>query len=282
MLGTLTWYVTRASGVIAYALLAVGTLWGLVLSTRLTGKRPPRPWVLDVHRMLGGLAVALTGVHIVSILLDSFVHFDVVDVLVPFASSWNPAAVALGVVAFYLLAAVEVTSLLRQRLSNKTWRRVHYLSFVLFLMASAHFIAAGTDAASPLALGVILLAVGSVVALTAYRVIRHTQRARPPQPHEPQPKRVVTSGTFGAVAPPLRLRGDGETRRYRSERATASRRGHPHQAARELPDHADLPRRIDWRPPVLQRAGGTATRLQVRRDRRDGLADVERGVQPDR
>ena len=170
MLGTLTWYVTRASGIVAYALLAGGTLWGLALSTKIHGRRPPRPWMLDVHRMLGALAMILTLVHVVSILVDGFVDFGVVDVLVPFAVTWKPVAVAAGIVALYLLAAVEITSLVRQRISNQTWRRVHYLSFVLFVLASVHFVAAGTDAASPLTVGVVVTAVVAVIVLTGYRI----------------------------------------------------------------------------------------------------------------
>ena len=120
MLATLTWYATRAGGVVAYALLAAATIWGLALSTRVHGSSPPRPWVLDVHRMLGGLALAMTALHVISILLDSFVHFGLTDVLVPFATGWKSTAVAVGIIAAYLLLAVEITSLLRQRISNRT------------------------------------------------------------------------------------------------------------------------------------------------------------------
>jgi DMSO/TMAO reductase YedYZ heme-binding membrane subunit len=187
VLASLTWSSTRASGVVAYALLAAGTVWGLALSTRGHGKRPPRPWVLDVHRMLGGLALVMTVLHVTSILLDSFVHFGIVDVLVPFAVGWKSAAVAIGIVAAYLLVAVEVTSLLRQRISNRIWRRVHYSSFAVFVLASGHFIAAGTDAGNPLSVGLLIAALGAVVVLTAYRIARAIDVSAPlppPAPHE--------------------------------------------------------------------------------------------------
>ena len=204
MLGTLTWYVTRASGVVAYVLLAAAMIWGLALSTKLSGKRPPRPWMVDVHRMLGALALGLTGVHVVAILLDGFVSFDVVDVLVPFASEWEPGAVALGVIALYLLVAVEVTSLLRSRISQRAWRRVHYSSFFLFLMASGHFIAAGTDAQSPAAIGVIGLAIGVVVSLTAYRVVREVRRHAPAAEPVTRSRPAVKWPSAAAVPPPPR------------------------------------------------------------------------------
>jgi DMSO/TMAO reductase YedYZ heme-binding membrane subunit len=203
MLGTLTWYVTRASGVVAYALLAAAMIWGLALSTKLSGKRPPRPWMVDVHRMLGALALGLTGVHVLAILLDSFVSFDVADALVPFASDWKPGAVALGVVGLYLLVAVELTSLLRSRISQRAWRRVHYSSFFVFLMASGHFIAAGTDAQSPAAIGVIVLGVGVVVGLTGYRIMREVRRHTPSPARAPEPcSRPTVAWSSAALVPP--------------------------------------------------------------------------------
>ena len=50
------------------------------------------------------------------------------------ASDWHPGAVAYGIVAFYLLIAVELTSLLRRRIPSSLWRHVHYGGFVVFLL----------------------------------------------------------------------------------------------------------------------------------------------------
>jgi hypothetical protein len=85
-----------------------------------------------MHRFLGGLAVVFTAVHVVAILFDTFVTFSLVKVLVPFTGARHPGAVAWGIVAMYALAAVEITSLLRTRISKRAWRATHYLSFPLF------------------------------------------------------------------------------------------------------------------------------------------------------
>jgi len=138
MTGTFPWYVARAAGIVSWALLAAATLWGLALSTHALGKRPRPNWLLDLHRWLGGTALAFTAVHVLALLADQYVHFGLVEVLVPFASRWHPAAVAWGVVAGYLLVAVELTSLARNRISKRTWRRVHTASFVLFVFATVH------------------------------------------------------------------------------------------------------------------------------------------------
>lgn len=164
------WYSARSAGLVAWVLLAMGTIWGLVLSTRL---RPPRlrpAWTLDLHRFLGGLAVVFVAVHVVAVMLDSYVHFAAADVLVPFASGWRPLAVAWGIVGMYLLMAVELSSLLRKHLAPRVWRRLHFLSFPLFLSATWHLLTAGTDAHSALVLATVAAAGTAVAALTARRI----------------------------------------------------------------------------------------------------------------
>jgi DMSO/TMAO reductase YedYZ heme-binding membrane subunit len=185
----LWWYTARSGGIVAWALLTASVLFGLALSTKVFGKRPRPNWLLDLHRFLGGAAVVFTVVHVVSILLDQFVHFSVADVLIPFASSWKPSAVAWGIVAFYLLLAIEITSLLRARVSKKVWRATHYASFPLFVVASIHALTAGTDRNTLLLrYGVIVSAV-AVLVLTLVRIDRsegHDVMTSPPVERRPR------------------------------------------------------------------------------------------------
>jgi DMSO/TMAO reductase YedYZ heme-binding membrane subunit len=140
------WYVTRAAGLVAWGLVVASCAWGLLHALRTFGRRPSPAWMLSTHRYLSTLAIVFVGVHVVAILADSFVQFSPADVLVPMVSPWHPVAVAWGIVGMYLLVAVEVTSLLRARLSPKVWRSVHVLSYVLLALVTIHFLAAGTDA----------------------------------------------------------------------------------------------------------------------------------------
>ena len=126
------WFVARSSGIIAWALLTLSVCWGLLLSTRLLARRVSPAWLLDLHRHLSGLAVVFTGVHLVGLVADSYVTFGWAELFIPMASSWKPGAVAFGIVAFYLLLAVEITSLAMRRLPRSLWRWVHRSSFALF------------------------------------------------------------------------------------------------------------------------------------------------------
>ena len=169
MSGTLPWYVARASGLVAWALLAGAVVWGLLMSTRLVRRQVKTSWLLDLHRWLGGLALVFTGVHVAAILGDTYVHFGLASVLIPFATSWHPVAVAWGVVGMYLLAAVELTSLLRRHLNHRLWQRVHFLSFPLFVISTAHGISAGTDGRRPMVVIGAVLVVAAVATLATIR-----------------------------------------------------------------------------------------------------------------
>jgi predicted ferric reductase len=182
MSGTLPWYVARASGLVAWALLAGAVTWGLLLSSKLMRRRVKNSWLLDLHRWLAGLALVFTGVHVMAILGDTYVHFGLASVLIPFATKWHPVAVAWGIASIYLLAAVELTSLLRRHLSHRLWRRVHFLSFPLFVTSTLHGVSAGTDGRTPMAIITVALTVGAVAALTAVRIGQRSDRLGPGRP----------------------------------------------------------------------------------------------------
>ncbi len=130
----LWWDVARAGGIVGWCLLAASVVWGLAISTKTTPGLVRPGWMLDLHRFLGGLAMVFVGVHVTGLLLDSYVHFGLAELLVPLASSWHPVAVAWGITGMYLLAAVELTSLARRRLPRRVWRAVHALAFPTFAL----------------------------------------------------------------------------------------------------------------------------------------------------
>jgi DMSO/TMAO reductase YedYZ heme-binding membrane subunit len=176
MSGTLPWYVARASGLVAWALLAGAVVWGLLMTSKLMRRRVKNSWLLDLHRWLGGLALVFTAVHVLAILADTYVHFGLASVLVPLAAHWHPVAVAWGVVSLYLLAAVEVTSLVRRHLSHRLWRRVHFLSFPLFVSSTIHGLSAGTDGRKPMVIITAVLVTAGVAALAAVRAGARSSR----------------------------------------------------------------------------------------------------------
>ncbi len=187
MSGTLPWYVARASGLVAWALLAASVVWGLLMTSKVVRRRARNSWLLDLHRWLAGLALTFTAVHVVAIMSDTYIHFGLASVLVPLAAHWHPVMIAYGIASLYLLVAIEVTSLLRRRINRKLWRAVHFLSFPLFVSATVHGLSAGTDSGAPMVVIAAALIASAVVALTAIRLAGPDARPQPaPQP-APQP-----------------------------------------------------------------------------------------------
>ena len=188
MSGTLPWYVARASGLVAWSLLAASVIWGLLMTSHAIRRLARTSWLLDLHRWLGGLALVFTGVHVVAILSDTYVHFGLASVLVPLAAHWHPVMVAYGIASLYLLVAIEVTSLLRRRINRRLWRAVHFLSFPLFVASTVHGLTAGTDSRAPMLVITAVLAGVAVAGLAVIRVARATAADRvPPRPGLPRP-----------------------------------------------------------------------------------------------
>jgi hypothetical protein len=142
----LPWYVARAGGLVAWATCTASIVWGLLLSTRLVRRRGVPAWLLDLHRFLGVLTLVFTGVHLAGLWFDSYVYFGPKQLFVPMASTWRPGAVAWGIVALYLLLAIQISSWLMRKLPRRVWHTIHLSSFALFVGATVHAVTAGADA----------------------------------------------------------------------------------------------------------------------------------------
>jgi DMSO/TMAO reductase YedYZ heme-binding membrane subunit len=145
----ITWIVLRAAGIGAYLMLFLSVAWGLVGTTSVVGKRVAKPTAIAIHQFASTVAVVLLGVHVGGLLVDRFVPFGFLDVLVPMHSAFRPVAVAFGVVVMYAAVVVLVSSWMRRRVGTKWWRRLHLLAVPAFLMALVHGAFSGTDTSRP-------------------------------------------------------------------------------------------------------------------------------------
>ena len=143
---SLYWYLTRSTGAVALLLLTVTVVLGVVDMRRLSTPRWPR-FVLDsLHRNVSLLAMVFLCLHILTSVLDSLRIYPLLDAVIPFAGSYRPFWLGLGAVAFDLLMAVTITSLLRQRMGYASWRAVHWLTYASWPIALLHGFGTGSDA----------------------------------------------------------------------------------------------------------------------------------------
>ncbi len=167
--GTSLWITSRAAGVTAFVALTLDVVFGLFVSTGAADSVIPRGRSVDVHRWLSTVALTLTALHAVALLGDRFVRFDVLDVLIPFLSSYRAFAVALGVLAAYGALLVHASFSWRRRLGPKTWRKLHYLSFFVFASALLHGLLARSDRSAP---GMQVLYISSLTVVGALGLYR--------------------------------------------------------------------------------------------------------------
>lgn len=139
------WYATRGSGVVALVLLTLTMVLGVADVSRLQSERWPRFIIDGVHRRLSMLSLAFVAVHVATTVLDGYVPIGWLDAVIPFRSSYRTFWLGLGAVAFDLLLAVLITSLLRARIGYRTWRAVHWLSYACWPIAVIHGVGTGTD-----------------------------------------------------------------------------------------------------------------------------------------
>lgn len=178
------WFVSRSSGVVAYVLITVGVLWGLVQSGSLFRSRIPPVLALGLHSYLNWLGLGLAALHGIILIGDGYINIDLARVFTPFLSSYRPIPVGLGIISFYLMLLLSLSFYARSHLGQKNFRLLHYVSFAVFVMVTAHSLFAGTDSV-PLWWLYSLSAV-AVVLLTAMRIVS-TRRAKAQQAARPAP-----------------------------------------------------------------------------------------------
>ncbi len=165
------WYMSRSAGIISYVLLWGSVAWGLVVSTKILDGAVRRPSAFAWHEQLSLAALAVGAFHAVVLMGDRFISFSWKDILIPFAASYEPVAVGLGIVGFYVAALVTGSFYVRNRIGARTWRKLHYMTFVVYILVTLHGFAIGSDTQSLLMKLVYLGSMSVILFLVYYRLL---------------------------------------------------------------------------------------------------------------
>lgn len=164
------WYLARGTGVVSLVLLTASVALGVAARNGGGAPRMPRFAIALLHRNLSLLVLAFLGVHIASSVLDPFAAIGWTDAVVPLRAAYRPVWLGLGAVAFDLLLALAVTSLLRVRLGVRVWRAVHWLAYACWPVALVHGLGTGSDARASWLLWLVAGSVVTVVAVAWWRL----------------------------------------------------------------------------------------------------------------
>src|SRR6201996_5437419 len=183
----------------ALVLLTAAVLLGVATAAGAELPGIPRVITGALHRNLSLLVMVFVAAHVLTTVLDSYTSIGLTAAFIPFSSSYRGFWLGLGAVAFDLLLAVTVTSLVRDRMSYRAWRAVHWLSYASWPVALWHGLGTGTDSRVPWLLALYALCGVSVLAVAGWRLARAQ-----PGPARETPIVAAVGGPLGTgvFAPP--------------------------------------------------------------------------------
>lgn len=162
------WVSCRAAGVAALILVSLSVGFGVTLSGRLARGRGADLRV--AHEALSLAALAMIGLHGLSLLLDSYFHPSVPDLLVPFVRDYREPYMAVGIIGGWATTLFGLAYYVRERLGPARWRMLHRLTVASWALNVVHTIGEGTDGSAPWLLAIVALTVAPVLLLLAVRV----------------------------------------------------------------------------------------------------------------
>ncbi|HEY5003095.1 MAG TPA: hypothetical protein VII61_08090 [Ktedonobacteraceae bacterium] len=198
------WYLTRDMAIAAYITLTLSVLFGLAISlSRVTGERVM--WhIQDLHYTFATLTGVLMVGHMLTLMLDSYLPFSLTNLLVPLAqpSGVNALTVDLGVISFYGMLALLLSSWLKKRLVYTVWRAIHYVSFGTFVLVTIHGWLTGSDSVTTWMISLYFgctLAVGALIAARIF-ISPQPQKGKAPRAIPVPLIAAILIGVLGTIA----------------------------------------------------------------------------------
>jgi predicted ferric reductase len=165
------WYVTRASGLTGYFLIWLSMVWGFAIPSKIIQPILDNTFTYDFHEHLSLVGLGFIVLHVIVLLFDKYLPFNIIQILIPFTDTYRPIWVGIGIISFYILLLVTFTFYLRAQIGGKAFRSIHLLSMLGYLGATLHGFFAGTDSALPITMFLYVLTFLVVIFMTVYWLV---------------------------------------------------------------------------------------------------------------
>lgn len=139
------WYVTRATGIVTLLMLTFSVFLGVATRSRRSTRRLPRFLLVGLHRNVSLMVMVLLALHVLTTVIDSYTDISLLDAFVPFLSQYRGIYLGLGALAGDVLIVLVLTSVVRERIGHRTWKALHWLSYLCWPVALVHAWGTGTD-----------------------------------------------------------------------------------------------------------------------------------------
>ena len=128
------WLASRASGLVALALITISVGLGLTMAGRIM-RKPGRARVLAaIHEQTALAGLVAIAVHGITLLGDAFLRPGIAGITIPGAIDYRPLWTGLGIAGGYLAAALGLSFYIRKSIGPKLWRRAHRLTIIVYLL----------------------------------------------------------------------------------------------------------------------------------------------------
>jgi predicted ferric reductase len=174
------WFLSRGSAFVAMGLLWLSMMLGVGITNKMAHVWPGAPTAFAIHEYVSLLGLVFAGFHALILLGDQYSKYQLVQLLTPFGSvQYRPTWVALGQLGIYVWLLLSATFYVRKAIGQKTWRLIHYLSFLCYLGALVHGLMSGTDTGVSWAQGFYWGTGAGFLFLLIYRILtRRSSAAR--------------------------------------------------------------------------------------------------------
>lgn len=173
------WILARSSGLAAYLCLLVAVFVGTTVRSRPLGRVAKPAVATDLHRFVALMGLVAVALHGGALVLDSTVKITPLDLVVPGRMAYRPLWTGAGVVAAELMLVVYLSFALKRWIGRRAWRLLHWTTYPLFVLATAHGIGSGSDSGRTWVVDLYLGAVILVVFAVSFRALTALGARRP-------------------------------------------------------------------------------------------------------
>ncbi len=172
------WLASRASGLVALALITLSVGVGLAMAGRAFQKPGLAKTLMALHEHAALAGLIAIAVHGLTLLGDRWLHPGPAGIAVPFVMDYRPLFTGLGIVAGYLATALGLSFYARRRIGAKLWRKLHKATIAVYALAVIHTLGAGSDAGEPWLRVAMVVTGAPILYLLVVRMLPAPQRPR--------------------------------------------------------------------------------------------------------
>src|SRR5437660_570062 len=165
------WVLSRVAGLGSYAALAIALVTGIALRTAVLDWLGSNRTLRSLHEYTTVLWIPLAGLHLIALVLDGTSRIAVIDLVIPFRSSYGTLAIGLGTLAVDILIIVTATAWLKRRMPGALWKWLHRLAYIAFGFVFVHAILSGTDFSDPIVSAITWSAAAMLLVLGLARAV---------------------------------------------------------------------------------------------------------------